>query len=163
MKLITTIALFCFTSISNAQSASEEPIFLLCSESSDTDYEYLIFMITEDGWLYDAINTNVTRLETYGNTNYSYQTLSNDFIDNRYYSESWVHINESKFTLLTTSNFSREFSIDFTNETFREIDSGVVNKNLSGSCSIKSAEYLSEFTSTIEHKFHSWSRFDETE
>tara|TARA_B100001029_G_scaffold44435_1_gene34966 strand:- start:524 stop:1015 length:492 start_codon:yes stop_codon:yes gene_type:complete len=163
MKLITTIALLCFTSISNAHSASEEPIFLLCSESSDTDYEYLIFMITEDGWLYDAINTSVARLETYGNTNYSYQTLSNNFSNNRYYSESWVHINESKFNLLTTSNFSREFSVDFTSETFREIDSGVANKNLAGGCSIKSAEYLSEFTTTIEHKFHSWSRSNETE
>ena len=158
MKLITTIALFCFTSISNAQSASEEPIFLLCSESNDTDYEYLIFMITEDGWLYDAINTSATRLEIYGKTNYSYQTLSNNFANNRYYSESWVHINESKYTLLTTSNFSREFSINFDDKTFREIDSGVTSKNLSGDCTTGSIDYLSEFTANLESKFHDWSQ-----
>ena len=163
MKLKITVAALCFSFVSNTQSASEESTFLLCSELSDSDYEYLIFMITEDGWLYDAINTREFRLKTYGSRNYSYQTLSNDFASNRYYSESWVHINESKYTLLTASNFSREFSIDFDDKTFREIDSGVTNKNLSGGCSIKSAAYLSDFTANIEHKFHSWSRSNETE
>ena len=163
MKLIATIALLYFSFVSNAESASEGPIFLLCSESNDTDYKYLIFMITEDGWLYDAINTREFRLKTYGSRNYSYQTLSNDFASNRYYLESWVHISESKFTLLTTSNFSREFFINYDNETFREIESGVTSRNLSGSCSTKSAEYLSEFTANLESKFHDWRRSNEKE
>ena len=58
MKFKITVAALGFSFVSNTQSASEESTFLLCSELSDSDYGYLIFMITEDGLLYEAINTN---------------------------------------------------------------------------------------------------------
>ena len=157
-KLLTAITLLCFSVPANSDVASEKPILLLCSETNNHKYQYLIFMIREDGWLYDVINTQEARLEAYGDTHYFFQTLSHDITNNSYFSQSWVHKNELMFTLLTTSNFSREFSIDIMNETFQEIDSGVKNENLSGSCSSKSSEYLIKFTGELESQFQDWSQ-----
>ena len=159
-KLLTAITLLCFSVPANSDVASEKPILLLCSETNNHRYEYLIFMIREDGWLYDVINTQEARLEAYGDTHYFFQTLSHDVLDNSYYTQSWVHENDLKLTLLTTSNFSREFLIDFMNKTFQEIDSGVKNQNLSGSCSEKSREYLEKFTHELENQFQEWSQLE---
>ena len=60
------------------------------------------------------------------------------------------------YTLLTTSNFSREFSIDMGEEIFQEIDSGVENKHLSGNCAIQTTESLVALTNELESDFHSW-------
>ena len=52
------------------------------------------------------------------------------------------------------------FNQDFMNKTFQEIDSGVKNQNLSGSCSEKSREYLEKFTYELENQFQEWSQLE---
>ncbi|MDC0221468.1 hypothetical protein OAL54_06975 [Gammaproteobacteria bacterium] len=159
-KLLTAITLISFSFATKADLVSENSILLLCSETNNPEYQYLLFMIRDDGWLYDVIHTKEARLKTYGDTHYFFQTLSHDVLDNSYYTQSWVHENDLKLTLLTTSNFSREFLIDFMNKTFQEIDSGVKNQNLSGSCSEKSREYLEKFTHELENQFQEWSQLE---
>ena len=41
-------------------------------------------------------------------------------------------------------------------EIFQEIDSGVENKHLSGSCVIQTTENLVTLTNELESDFHSW-------
>ena len=91
-------------------------------------------MIAADGWIYDAIMTKEARFQAYGSTPYSFQTLSPMPTKSRYFEESWVHQTESEYTLRTASNYSREFVIDLNEMKFWEIESGVENKNLSGTC-----------------------------
>ena len=155
-KLLAAIALLSMSTVADADSRSDKPLFLLCDETNNSDYRYLVFMVREDGWLYDAITSKQARFETYGTTPYSYQTLSSDFASNSYFAKSWVHKAGLNYTLLTTSNFSREFSIDMGEVIFQEIDSGVENKHLSGSCAIQTTESLVTLTSELESEFHSW-------
>ena len=155
-KLLAAIALLSMPTVADADSRSDKPLFLLCDETNNSDYRYLVFMVREDGWLYDAITSKQARFETYGTTPYSYQTLSSDFSSNSYFAKSWIHKAGLNYTLLTTSNFSREFSIDMGEVIFQEIDSGVENKLLSGSCAIQTSESLVTLTSELESEFHSW-------
>ena len=155
-KLLAAIALLSMPTVADADSRSDKPLFLLCDETNNSDYRYLVFMVREDGWLYDAITSKQARFETYGTTPYSYQTLSSDFASNSYFAKSWVHKAGLNYTLLTTSNFSREFSIDMGEVIFQEIDSGVENKHLSGSCAIQPTENLVTLTNELESEFHSW-------
>ena len=155
-KLLAAIALLSMPTVADADSRSDKPLFLLCDETNNSDYRYLVFMVGEDGWLYDAITSKQARFETYGTTPYSYQTLSSDFSSNSYFAKSWVHKAGLTYTLLTTSNFSREFSIDMGEEIFQEIDSGVENKHLSGSCVVQTTKNLVTLTNELESEFHSW-------
>ena len=155
-KLLAAITSLCLSIVADADSRSDKPLFLLCDETNNSDYRYLVFMVGEDGWLYDAITTKKVRFEAYGTTPYAYQTLSSDFSSNSYFAKSWVHKAGLTYTLLTTSNFSREFSIDMGEEIFQEIDSGVENKHLSGSCAIQTTENLVTLTNELESEFHSW-------
>ena len=155
-KLLAAIILLCLSIVADADSRSDKPFFLLCDETNNSDYRYLVFMVGEDGWLYDAITTKKVRFESYGATPYAYQTLSSDFSSNSYFAKSWVHKAGLTYTLLTTSNFSREFSIDMGEEIFQEIDSGVENKHLSGNCAIQTTENLVTLTNELESEFHSW-------
>ena len=155
-KLLAAIILLCLSIVADADSRSDKPLFLLCDETNNSDYRYLVFMVGEDGWLYDAITTKKVRFESYGTTPYAYQTLSSDFSSNSYFAKSWVHKTGLTYTLLTTSNFSREFSIDMGEEIFQEIDSGVENKHLSGNCAIQTTESLVALTNELESDFHSW-------
>ena len=155
-KLLASIILLCLSIVADADSRSDKPFFLLCDETNNSDYRYLVFMVGEDGWLYDAITTEKVRFEAYGTTPYAYQTLSSDFSSNSYFAKSWVHKAGLSYTLLTTSNFSREFSIDMGEEIFQEIDSGVENKHLSGNCAIQTTESLVALTNELESDFHSW-------
>ena len=137
-KLLATIVLFCFSLVANGQeNVNLKPknlLSLFCSETNNKDYQYLIFMIAADGWIYDAIMTKKARFQAYGSTPYAFQTLSPIPTKSRYFQESWVHQTESEYTLLTASNYSREFVIDLNEMKFWEIESGVENKNLSGTC-----------------------------
>ena len=155
-KLLAAITLLCLSIVADADSRSDKPLFLFCDETNNSDYRYLVFMVGEDGWLYDAITTKKARFEAYGTTPYSYQTLSSEFSSNSYYAKSSVHKAGLTYTLLTTRNFCREFSIDMGEEIFQEIDSGVENKLLSGSCAIQTSESLVTLTSELESEFHSW-------
>jgi hypothetical protein len=158
MKKLITVLLAAFSISINADIDLENPTLLLCAETTNPDYQYVIFMVSDDGWLYDAINTREARLKTYGTSPYVFQTLSQDYIDNTYFSQSWVHKANSKYTLLTTSNFSREFVIDTVSQIFEEIESGVKHQNLSGNCSNRTFEYLVDFTTMLESEFHSWAQ-----
>ena len=155
-KLLAAIILLCLSIVADADSRSDKPLFLLCDETNNSDYRYLVFMVGEDGWLYDVITTKKARFEAYGTTPYAYQTLSSDFSSNSYFAKSWVHKAGLNYTLLTTSNFSREFSIDMGKEIFQEIDSGVESKHLSGSCTIQTTENLVTLTNELESEFHNW-------
>ena len=155
-KLLAAIALLSMSTVADADSRSDKPLFLLCDETHNSDYRYLVFMVGEDGWLYDAITSKKAMFKAYGTTPYSYQTLSSDFSSNSYFAKSWIHKAGLNYTLLTTSNFSREFSIDMGEKIFQEIDSGVENKHLSGSCAIQTTENLVTLTSELESEFHSW-------
>ena len=115
-KLLTGIVLLCFSFAANGQeNVNLKPKNLLshfCSETNNKDYQYLIFKIAADGWIYDAIMTKKARFQAYGSTQYSFQTLSPIPTKSRDLGESWVHKTVSGYTLLTASNYSREFVID---------------------------------------------------
>ena len=157
-KLLTTITLLCFSVTSNANMNSENLIFLFCSETNDTDYQYLVFMISADGWIYDAITTKESRFKAYGATPYSFQTLSPIPTKNSYFEKSWVHQTESEYTLLTASNYSREFVIDLNEMKFREIESGVENKNLSGTCANTNPDAIAIRAYQLENEFKDWAK-----
>ena len=157
-KLLTTIILLCFSLAANANMNSENPLFLFCSETNDTDYQYLVFMIAADGWIYDAITTKKSRFKAYGATPYSFQTLSPIPTKNSYFVESWVHQTESEYTLLTASNYSREFMIDLNEMKFREIESGVENHNLSGTCANTNLEEIAIRAYQQENEFKAWAK-----
>ena len=97
-------------------------------------------LIAEDGWIYDAITTKKARLKAW--TLYSFQTLSPSPAGNSYFEEADTSDRDKIHALLTTSNFSREFIIDLNEKTFHEIDSGVENLNLSGTCTRTDREAL---------------------
>ena len=118
----------------------------------------MVFLIAEDGWIYDAITTKKARLKAYGLTPYSFQTLSPSPAGNSYFEESWIHQIGTKYTLLTTSNFSREFIIDLNEKTFHEIDSGVENLNLSGTCTRTDLEALAIKANKLESEFQAWAK-----
>ena len=156
MNKLIAILLAIFASSVHADIDTEKSTLFLCSETTNPNYQYVIFMIKGDGWLYDVINTREARLNAYGNSPYKFQTLSRGLMDNNYFSESWVHNANSKYTLLTTSNFSREFMIDTTSHIFQEIESGVKTENLGGHCSRRDFNYLLNFTTKLESEFHTW-------
>ena len=158
MNKLIPIFLAAFPASVNVDIDIEKPTLFLCSETTNSNYQYIIFMIRGDGWLYDVINTREARLNAYGNSAYTFQTLSRGFMNNSYYSESWVHNANSKYTLLTTSNSSREFMIDTTRHIFQEIESGVKTENLAGHCSVRNFNYLLSFTAKLESESHSWSQ-----
>ena len=130
-KLLTAMTLISFSFATKADLVSEKSILLLCSETNNPEYQYLLFMIRDDGWLYDVIHTKEARLKTYGDTHYFFQTLSHDVLDNSYYTQSWVHENDLKLTLLTTSNFSREFLISPKKSSTNFLDSLLFKPNCS--------------------------------
>ena len=132
--LLTTIILLCFSVTASADMSSDESLFLFCSETNNSEYQHLVFLMADIGWLYDAVTTKESRLKAYGLTPYSSQTLSPSPTGNSYFFEIWVHQIGTEYTLLITSNLSREFFIDLNEKKFHEIDSGVENLNLSGTC-----------------------------
>ena len=156
--LLTTIILLCFSVAANTDMSSDESLFLFCSETNNSEYQHLVFLIAEDGWIYDAITTKKARLKAYGLTPYSFQTLSPSPAGNSYFEESWIHQIGTKCTLLTTSNFSREFIIDWNEKTFHEIDSRVENLNLSGACTRTDLETLAIKTNKLESEFQAWAK-----
>ena len=156
--LLTTIILLCFSVAANTDMSSDESLFLFCSEKNNSEYQHLVFLIAEDGWIYDAITTKKARLKAYGLTPYSFQTLSPSPAGNSYFEESWIHQIGTKYTLLTTSNFSREFIIDLNEKTFHEIDSGVENLNLSGTCTRTDLETLATKANKLESEFQAWAK-----
>ena len=156
--LLTTIILLCFSVAANTDMSSDESLFLFCSETNNSEYQHLVFLIAEDGWIYDAITTKKARLKAYGLTPYSFQTLSPSPAGNSYFEESWIHQFGTKYTLLTTSNFSREFIIDLNEKTFHEIDSGVENLNLSGTCTRTDLETLATKANKLESEFQAWAK-----
>ena len=161
-KLLTTIVLFCFSLVANGQeNVNLKPknlLSLFCSETNNKDYQYLIFMIAADGWIYDAIMTKKARFQAYGSTPYAFQTLSPIPTKSRYFQESWVHQTESEYTLLTASNYSREFVIDLNEMKFREIESGVENKNLSGTCANTNLNAIATQAYQVENEFKDWAK-----
>lgn len=156
--LLTTIILLCFSVAASTDMSSDESLFLFCSETNNSEYQHLVFLIAEDGWIYDAITTKKARLKAYGLTPYSFQTLSPSPAGNSYFEESWIHQIGTKYTLLTTSNFSREFIIDLNEKTFHEIDSGVENLNLSGTCTRTDLEALAIKANKLESEFQAWAK-----
>lgn len=156
--LLTTIILLCFSVAASTDMSLEESLFLFCSETNNSEYQHLVFLIAEDGWIYDAITTKKARLKAYGLTPYSFQTLSPSPAGNSYFEESWIHQIGTKYTLLTTSNFSREFIIDLNEKTFHEIDSGVENLNLSGACTRTDLETLAIKANKLESEFQAWAK-----
>ena len=160
-KLLTTIALLCFSVATNANMNSDNLLFLFCSETNNKDYEYLVFMIAEDGWIYDAITTKKARFKAYGATPYSFHTLSPIQTKNPYFEESWVHQAESEYTLLTASNYSREFVIDLNEMKFREIESVVENKHLSGTCAKKNLDAIANRAYQLENEFKDWAKLQQ--
>ena len=158
MNLLTAIILLCFSVAANTDMSSDESLFLFCSETNNSEYQHLVFLIAEDGWIYDAIITQKARLKAYGLTPYSFQTLSPSPAGNSYFEESWIHQIGTKYTLLTTSNFSREFIIDLNEKTFHEIDSGVENLNLSGTCTRTDLEALAIKANKLESEFQAWAK-----
>ena len=156
--LLTTIILLCFSIAASTEMSFDESHFLFCSEKNNSEYQHLVFLIAEDGWIYDAITTKKARLKAYGLTPYSFQTLSPSPAGNSYFEESWIHQFGSKYTLLTTSNFSREFIIDLNEKTFHEIDSGVENLNLSGTCTRTDLETLAIKANKLESEFQAWAK-----
>ena len=158
MILLTTIILLCFSVAASTDMSLEESLLLFCSETNNSEYQHLVFLIAEDGWIYDAITTKKARLKAYGLTPYSFQTLSPSPAGNSYFEESWIHQIGTKYTLLTTSNFSREFIIDLNEKTFHEIDSGVENLNLSGTCTRTDLETLAIKANKLESEFQAWAK-----
>ena len=156
--LLTTIILLCFSVAASTDMSLEESLLLFCSETNNSEYQHLVFLIAENGWLYDAVTTKEARLEPYGLTPYSFQTLSPSPAGNSYFEESWIHQFGTKYTLLTTSNFSREFIIDLSEKTFHEIDSGVENLNLSGTCTRTDLEALAIKANKLESEFQAWAK-----
>lgn len=156
--LLTTIILLCFSIAASTEMSFDESLFLFCSEKNNSEYQHLVFLIAEDGWIYDAITTKKARLKAYGLTPYSFQTLSPSPAGNSYFEESWIHQIGTKYTLLTTSNFSREFIIDLNEKTFHEIDSGVENLNLSGTCTRTDLETLATKANKLESEFQAWAK-----
>ena len=156
--LLATIILLCFSIAASTDMSSDEALFLFCSEKNNSEYQHLVFLIAEDGWIYDAITTKKARLKAYGLTPYSFQTLSPSPTGNSYFEESWIHQIGTKYTLLTTSNFSREFIIDLNEKTFHEIDSGVENLNLSGTCTRTDLETLAIKANKLESEFQAWAK-----
>ena len=118
-------------------------------------------MISADGWIYDAITTKKARFKAYGATPYSFQTLSPIPTKNSYFEESWVHQAESEYTLLTASNYSREFVIDLNEMKFREIESGVENKNLSGTCANTNLDAIAIRAYQLENEFKDWAKLQQ--
>ena len=155
---LTTIILLCLSVVASADMSSEESLFLFCSETNNSEYQHLVFQIAENGWLYDAVTTKEARLKAYGLTPYSFQTLSPSPTGNSYFEESWVHQVGTEYTLLTTSNFSREFFIDLNEKKFHEIDSGVENLNLSGTCTRAGLDAISIKASKLESEFQAWAK-----
>ena len=96
------------------------------------------------------------RQENYGSVPYALQTLSSDVVSNPFYIQSWVHINGRNYTLLTASNFSREFRLDMGEKKFYEIDSGVESKGLSGACVEMRIPEIVIITDQIEREFREW-------
>ena len=94
-------------------------------------------------------------------TNYSFQTLSPIPTKNSYFEESWVHQAESEYTLLTASNYSREFVIDLNEMKFREIESGVENKNLSGTCAKTNLDAIAIRAYQLENEFKDWAKLQQ--
>ena len=88
MKNLITAFLLVFYSAANADIDLEKPPVLLCSEKANPNYEYVIFMIKDGGWLYDVINTREARLQTYGILSYKFQTYSPHFRENTYFSRA---------------------------------------------------------------------------
>ena len=156
--LLATIILLCFSIAASTDMSSDESLFLFCSEKNNSEYQHLVFLIAEDGWIYDAITTKKARLKAYGLTPYSFQTLSPSPTGNSYFEESWIHQIGTKYTLLTTSNFSREFIIDLSEKTFHEIDSGEENLNLSGTCTRTDLEALAIKANKLESNFQAWAK-----
>tara|TARA_Y100000589_G_scaffold228192_1_gene215645 strand:+ start:651 stop:1172 length:522 start_codon:yes stop_codon:yes gene_type:complete len=157
-KLLTTITLLCFSVTASADMSSDESLFLFCSETNNSEYQHLVFLIAENGWLYDAVTTKEARLKAYGLTPYSFQTLSPSPTGNSYFEESWVHQVGTEYTLLTTSNFSREFFIDLNEKKFHEIDSGVENLNLSGTCTRAGLDAIAIKANKLESEFQAWAK-----
>ena len=156
--LLTTIILLCFSIAASTDMSSDESLFLFCSEKNNSEYQHLVFLIAEDGWIYDAITTKKARIKAYGLTPYSFQTLSPSPAGNSYFEESWIHQFGTKYTLLTTSNFSREFIIDLNEKTFHVRDSGVENLNLSGTCTRTDLETLAIKANKLESNFQAWAK-----
>ena len=96
------------------------------------------------------------RHENYGSVPYALQTLSSDAVSNPFYIESWVHRNGQDYTLLTASNFSREFRLDMGEKKFYEVDSGVESKSLSGTCVEMRIPEIVLITEQIEREFQEW-------
>ena len=48
-KLLAAIILLCLSIVADADSRSDKPFFLLCDETNNSDYRYLVFMVGEDG------------------------------------------------------------------------------------------------------------------
>ena len=161
--LLTTIILLCFSVAASTDMSLEESLLLFCSETNNKDYQYLIFMIAADGWVYDAIMTKKARFQAYGSTPYSFQTLSPIPTKSRYFEESWVHKTVSEYTLLTASNYSREFVIDLNEMKFREIESGVENKNLSGTCANTNLDAIATQAYQVENEFKDWAKLQSGE
>ena len=116
---------------------------------------HLVFKIDEEGWLYDVINSKMFRHESYGSVPYALQTLSSDAVSNPFYIEVGF-IEMDCYTLLTASNFSREFRLDMGEKKFYEIDSGVESKSLSGTCVEMRIPEIVIITDQIEREFHEW-------
>ena len=152
---ISVLFLFYVASV-NAAEKIDGTLFLFCNEITDPGYLHLIFKIDEEGWLYDVINSKMFRRENYGSLPYALQTLSSDVVNNPFYIQSWVHRNGQDFTLLTASNFSREFRLDMDEKKFYEIDSGVESKSLSGTCVEMRIPEIAAITDKIEREFHRW-------
>ena len=156
IRLQISILFFFYVASINAAEKINGSLFLFCDEITDPGYLHLVFKIDEEGWLYDVINSKMFRQENYGSVPYALQTLSSDVVSNPFYVQSWVHRNGRNYTLLTASNFSREFRLDMGEKKFYEIDSGVESKSLSGTCVEMRIPEIVIITDQIEREFHEW-------
>ena len=156
IRLQISVLFFFYVAYVNAAEKINGSLFLFCNEITNPGYLHLVFKIDEEGWLYDVINSKMFRHENYGSVPYALQTLSSDAVSNPFYIESWVHRNGQDYTLLTASNFSREFRLDMGEKKFYEIDSGVESKSLSGTCVEMRIPEIVIITDQIEREFHEW-------
>ena len=65
----------CFSVTASADMSSDESLFLFCSETNNSEYQHLVFLIAKNGWLYDAVTTKEARFKAYGLTPYSFQNF----------------------------------------------------------------------------------------